>query len=103
MKPAQVHQADSGAALLPQAAPENSAQKEGQDFPLVIATTPAPESQTKIAAAVAMLLIVAAAVIAPFAAVCPSRTRKWLHIKRLVRILADAGLSGGLRPGWSNR
>jgi len=62
-----IHQHDLGTARLPKAPPENSAQKEGQDFPLVIATTPAPESQTKVAMAVAILLIVATAVIAPFA------------------------------------
>ena len=32
----------------------------------------------------------------------PSRARERLHIQRLVCILADVGLSGGIRPRWTD-
>ena len=67
MKLAEVHQADFGTARLPEAEAEDSVQKEGQDFPLVIATMPATKRQRAIAVGIVILLIVAAAVIAPFA------------------------------------
>src|SRR5260370_25681166 len=65
---AQVNQADVGTAPLPEAA-ANPVQKEGQDFPLVIATMPATESQRTIAVGIIILLTIAAAVIAPFASI----------------------------------
>src|SRR5260370_41938836 len=65
---AQVNQADVGTAPLPEAA-ANPVQKEGQDFPLVIATMPATESQRTIAVGIVILLTVAAAVIAPFSSI----------------------------------
>src|SRR5260370_37573122 len=68
MKLAQVNQADFGTAPLPEAA-ANPFQKEGQDFPLVIATMPATERQRTIAVGIVILLTVAAAVIAPFASI----------------------------------
>ena len=43
---AEVNQADFGTAPLPEAA-ANPVQKEGQDFPLVIATMPATESEER--------------------------------------------------------
>ena len=58
-----------GAAPLPDAAAGDSVQKEEQDFPLIIATMPATGQQRAMAVGVAVLLIVAAAVIAPFASI----------------------------------
>ena len=66
MKLAEVRQADFGTARLPEAEAEDFVQK---DFPLVIATMPANERQRAIAAGMAIILIVAAAVIAPFASI----------------------------------
>ena len=76
---AQVNQADVGTAPLPEAA-ANPVQKEGQDFPLVIATMPATERQRTIAVGIVILLTVAAAVIAPFASM-----HRWLELMRSFR------------------
>src|SRR5438477_7802844 len=72
MKSAQVHQSDSGKAYLPEAAVD-AALKEGQHFPLVIATMPATGRQQAIAVGIIVLLTVAAAVIAPFASIQVAR------------------------------
>jgi signal transduction histidine kinase len=66
MKLAEVHQADFGTARLPEAEAENSVQT---DFPLIIATMPATARQRAIAVGMAIFLIVAAALSAPFASI----------------------------------
>ncbi len=54
-------------APLPDTAAGDSLQREEQDFPLIIANMPANGQQKAVAVGVAVLLIAAAAVIAPFA------------------------------------
>jgi Membrane-associated sensor, integral membrane domain len=57
------------AAPLPDDAAGDSVRKEEQDFPLIIANTPATGQQKAIAVGVGALLFVAAAVVAPFASI----------------------------------
>src|SRR5258706_7226334 len=85
---AQVNQADVGTAPLPEAA-ANPVQKEGQDFPLVIATMPATESQRTIAVGIVILLTVAAAVIAPFASIQVARVDAFIPGLQTVVSVAD--------------
>jgi Membrane-associated sensor, integral membrane domain len=86
MKLAEVRQADFGTARLPEAEAEDSVQK---DFPLVIATMPATERQRAIAAGMAIFLIVAAAVIAPFASIQLPRVDAFIPALQTVVSLAD--------------
>jgi signal transduction histidine kinase len=88
MKFAEVHQADFGTAPLPEAA-ANSVQKEGQEFPLVIATMPATDRQRAIAVGVVILLIVAAAVIAPFAKIQLPQVDAFIPVVQTVVSVAD--------------
>src|SRR5258705_9595081 len=88
MKLAQVNQADFGTAPLPEAA-ANPVQKEGQDFPLVIATMPATERQRTIAVGIVILLTVAAAVIAPFASIHVARVDAFIPVLQTVVSVAD--------------
>src|SRR5258705_2534814 len=85
---AQVNQADVGMAPLPEAA-ANAVQKEGQDFPLVIATMPATESQRTIAVGIIILLTIAAAVIAPFASIHVAQVDAFIPVLRTVVSVAD--------------
>src|SRR5712672_152170 len=85
---AQVNQADVGTAPLPEAA-ANPVQKEGQDFPLVIATMPATESQRTIAVGIIILLTVAAAVIAPFASIQVAQVDAFIPVLQTVVSVAD--------------
>src|SRR5260370_16713205 len=88
MKLAQVNQADFGTAPLPEAA-ANPVQKEGRDFPLVIATMPATERQRTIAVGIVILLTVAAAVIAPFASLQVARVDAFIPLlQTLLRVAA---------------
>ena len=88
MKFAEVHQADFGTAPLPEAA-ANSVQKEGQEFPIVIATMPATDRQRTIAVGVVILLIVAAAVIAPFANLQLPQVDAFIPVVQTVVSVAD--------------
>src|SRR5258706_8653172 len=88
MKLAEVHQADFGTARLPEAE-ANPFQKEGQDFPLVIATLPATERQRTIAVGIVILLTVAAAVIAPFASIQVARVDAFIPVLQTVVSVAD--------------
>src|SRR5438067_7225622 len=88
MKSAQVHQADSGKAVLPEAAVD-AARKEGQDFPLVIATMPATGRQRAIAVGIIILLTVAAAVIAPFANIQVARVDAFIPVLQTVLSVVD--------------
>src|SRR4029077_16079541 len=89
MKLAAVHQADFGTARLPKAEAEDFVQKERQDFPLVIATMPATERQRAIAVGMVIFLIVAAAVIAPFASIQLPRVDVFIPVLQTVVSVAD--------------
>ena len=89
MKLAEVHQADFGTVRLPEAEAEDSVQKEGQDFPLVIATMPATESQRTIAVGIIILLTIAAAVIAPFASIQVAQVDAFIPVLQTVVSVAD--------------
>jgi uncharacterized protein YacL len=88
MQSAQVHQADSGMPPLPEAAAD-AVQKEGQDFPLVIATMPATDRQRTMAVGVVIVLIVAAAVIAPFASIQVGRIDAFIPVLQTVVSVVD--------------
>jgi signal transduction histidine kinase len=89
MKLAEVHQADFGTARLPEAEAKDSVQRERQDFPLVIATMPPTERQRAIAVGMAIFLIVAVAVIAPFASVQLPRVDAFIPVLQTVVSVAD--------------
>jgi signal transduction histidine kinase len=89
MKWAQVRQAGFGTAPLPEAAVNDSVQREGQDFPLVIATMPATGRQRTVAVCVVILLAVAAAVIAPFASIQVARIDAFIPVLQTVLSVAD--------------
>ncbi len=88
MQSAQVHQADSGMPPLPEAAAD-AGQKEGQDLPLVIATMPATDRQRTMAVGVVIVLIVAAAVIAPFASIQVGRFDAFIPVLQTVVSVVD--------------
>jgi hypothetical protein len=79
MQSAQVHQAESGMPPLPEAAAD-AVQKERQDFPLVIATMPATDRHRAIAVGIVIVLIVAVAVMAPFASTQVGRNDAFIPI-----------------------
>jgi signal transduction histidine kinase len=91
MKSAQVHQAGSETAPQPEAAPEDSIQRDGQGFPfpLVIAAMPATDRQRRIAVGVVVLLIAVAAVIAPFASIQVGRVDAFIPALQTVVSVAD--------------
>jgi signal transduction histidine kinase len=89
MKLAQAHQVDFGTARLPVAEAEDSAEKERQDFPLIIATMPATERQRVVAVGTVVFLIVAAAIIAPFASVQLPRVDVFIPVLQTVVCVAD--------------
>jgi signal transduction histidine kinase len=89
MKLAQVHQADFGTAPLPGVAAEDSVKEQAQDFPLVIATMPATDRQRAIAVGIVIVLIVAAAVIAPFASIQVGRVDAFIPVLQTVVSVAD--------------
>lgn len=89
MKLADVHQADFGKARLPKTEPESSVRKEREDFPLVIATMPATKRQRAIAFGMVIFLIVAVAVIAPFASIQLPRVDAFLPVLQTVVSVAD--------------
>jgi hypothetical protein len=79
MKLAEVHQPDFGTAGLP----------EGQDLPIVIATMPATEGQRAVAVGVIILLVVAAAVIAPFAGIQLPQVNAFIPVLQTVVSVVD--------------
>src|SRR5258708_11851716 len=97
---AQVHQTDFGMAPLPDAA-ANPFQKEGQDFPLVIATMPATERQRTIAVGIIILLTIAAAVIAPFASIQVAKVDAFIPVLQTVVSVADLVTAGLLFSQFS--
>ena len=86
MKLAEVHQAVFGTARLLEAEGEDSVQT---DFPLVIATMPATKRQRAIAVGMVILLIVAAAVIAPFASIQLPQVDAFIPVLQTVVSVAD--------------
>jgi len=89
MKSAQSHQPDFGTAPLPGAAAEDAARKEGQDFPLIIATMPATGRQRAIAVGIIILLTVAGGVIAPFASIQLARVDAFIPVLQTVLSVVD--------------
>src|SRR5882757_7485507 len=77
------------AAPLPDTAAGDPVQKEAQDFPLIIANMPATGQQKAVAVGVAVLLIVAAAVIAPFAHIQLARVDAFIPVLQTSLCLAD--------------
>jgi len=71
------------------AAPQTSIQKQEQEFPLVIANTPATGQQRAIAVGVTCLLIVAAAAIAPFASIQLGRIDAFIPVLQTALSIAD--------------
>ena len=76
-------------APIPDTAARDSVQKEEQDFPLIIANMPATRRQMAMAVGVAVLLIVAAAVIAPFASIQWVRVDAFIPVLQTVVSVAD--------------
>ena len=66
-----------------------SIQKEEQDFPLIIANLPATGQQRSVAVGIAVLLIVAAASIAPFASIQVRRIDAFIPVIQTVLSAAD--------------
>jgi signal transduction histidine kinase len=71
------------------AAAADAVQKEGQDFPLVIATMPATDRQRAIAVGIVIVLIVAAAVMAPFASTQVGRNDAFIPVLQTVVSVVD--------------
>src|SRR3977135_3190033 len=74
---------------LPDGAAGNSVQKEEQDPPLIIANMPATGQQKAMAVGVAVLLVVAAAVIAPFASIQLGRVDAFIPVLQTALSIAD--------------
>jgi signal transduction histidine kinase len=89
VKLAEVHQANFGTARSREAEAEDFVEKEGQDFPLIIATMPATERQRAIAVGIVILLTVAAAVIAPFASIQVARVDAFIPVLQTVLSVVD--------------
>jgi signal transduction histidine kinase len=87
-KSARITKAGFGSALSPEAA-GNSVQNEGQDFPLVIATTAATDRQITVAIGIVIVLTVAAAVIAPFASISVARVDAFIPVLQTVLSAVD--------------
>ncbi|PYK10315.1 MAG: two-component sensor histidine kinase [Verrucomicrobia bacterium] len=63
--------------------------EQAQDFPLVIATMPATDRQTKIAVGIVSVLTLAAAVMAPFASIQVGRIDAFIPVLQTVVSVAD--------------
>jgi signal transduction histidine kinase len=74
---------------LPDGAAGNFVQKEEQDFPLIIANIPATGQQKAMAVCVAVLLVVATAVIAPFASIQLGRVDAFIPVLQTALSIAD--------------
>ena len=74
---------------VPEAASRDDLQREEQEFPLVIANMPATGQQKATAVGVAILLIVAAAVIAPFAKIQLGRVDAFIPVLQTSLSIAD--------------
>ena len=74
---------------VPAATAQDAVEKEEQDFPLIIANVPATESQKAVAVGVALILIVAAAAIAPFASIQLGRVDAFIPVLQTTLSAAD--------------
>src|SRR3954452_8538160 len=63
--------------------------EQAQDFPLVIATMPATDRQTKIAVGIVSVLTIAAAIMAPFASIQVGRIDAFIPVLQTVVSVAD--------------
>src|SRR2546423_13131744 len=63
--------------------------EQAEDFPLVIATMPATDRQTKIAVGIVSVLTIAAAVMAPFASIQVGRIDAFIPVLQTVVSVAD--------------
>ena len=76
-------------AALPDAAAGDPVKNEEQDFPLIIANMPATGPQKAVAVGVAVLLILASAVLAPFAGVQLGRIDAFIPVLQTALSVAD--------------
>jgi signal transduction histidine kinase len=74
---------------LPDAAARDSVQREQQDFPQIIANMPATGPQKAMAVGVTVILVVAVAVIAPFASVQLSRVDAFIPVLQTALSVVD--------------
>ena len=81
--------AAAGPLTVPAAAARDSVQKVEQDFPLIIANMPATGPQKAMAFGVAVLLIVVAAIIAPFASIQLGRVDAFIPVLQTALSIAD--------------
>ena len=77
------------AAPLPNSAAVNSLQKEEQDFPLIVTNMPATGPQKAMAVGVAIFLIGAAAVTAPFASIQLGRIDAFIPVLQTALRMAE--------------
>src|SRR5829696_3110448 len=70
-------------------AAQNSIQKDEQDFPLIVANLPATAQHRALAGGVALLLVVAAAVVAPFASIQLGRIDAFIPVLQTALSIAD--------------
>jgi len=75
--------------IVPPAAARNSAQEEDQDFPLVLVNLPAAAPQKTMAVGVAVFLVVAAAIIAPFASIQLGRVDAFIPVLQTTLSFVD--------------
>jgi|tagenome__1003787_1003787.scaffolds.fasta_scaffold20985308_3 signal transduction histidine kinase len=85
---AHIDKADFGTALSPEAA-GNSVHNEGQDFPLVIATTAPTDRQITVAIGIVIVLTLAGVVIAPFASISVARVDAFIPVLQTVLSAVD--------------
>jgi signal transduction histidine kinase len=77
------------AAPVPDTSARDSVQKEEQDFPLIIANMPATGQQKAMALGVAVILLVAGAVVAPFANIQLRRVDAFIPVLQTALSIAD--------------
>ena len=75
--------------VAPAAAPEGPVQEEEQDFPFILLNVPAAGPQKTMAVAVAVVLAVAAAVIAPFASIQLGRVDAFIPVLQTALSIVD--------------
>ena len=77
------------AAPVPDTSARDSVQKEERDFPLIIANMPATGQQKAMALGVAVILLVAGAVVAPFANIQLRRVDAFIPVLQTALSIAD--------------
>ena len=90
MKVSQIQQAVGfGATPTLDVAAQLTTQKEGQDFPPVVATMPATERQRTVALGIAILLVAAAIIVTPFARMQVTRVDAFIPVVQTTLSAAD--------------